>query len=444
MKILGLSAFYHDSAAALIVDDEVVAAGAEERFSRQKHDNRFPNLAINYCLKESGLAINELDAIVFYEKPIWKFDRLLHQHLQHFPKSYRAFMDTTASWVTQKLNVKKILKDELHYHGPVLFLPHHLSHAASSYYLSGFDKSVITTIDGVGEWATTTIGVGGSDNGDKNGDKIKIDQEIRFPHSLGLLYSTLTAYLGFKVNNDEYKVMGLAAYGDPKPYQKHFHKLLRIHDDGSYSLNMKYFDYDWAQHMPSAAMAELFGHPMRKKESKIYQYHRDIAAALQDTLEKAVFNLLTKAHQRYKIDNLCLAGGVALNSVMNAKILSHTPFKRLYIPQDPGDAGGAMGAALYVAKHPEIVVKKKRKNSYVPLNFAKKFTPYLGPKYQAHQIKTALNNLEKNQPQLKAKFYPDREKFLDKISDLLIKKRCWAGIKGEWNGGHVPWAIAVF
>lgn len=430
MRILGLSCFYHDSAACLIVDGKIIAAGAEERFSRQKHDNRFPNLAIDYCLKESGLAINELDAIVFYEKPIWKFDRLLHQHLQHFPKSYRAFMDTTASWMTQKLNVKKILKDELHYHGPVLFLPHHLSHAASSYYLSGFDKSVITTIDGVGEWATTTIGVGGSDNS----DKIKIHQEIRFPHSLGLLYSTLTAYLGFKVNNDEYKVMGLAAYGNPKLYQKHFQKLLRIHDDGSYSLNMKYFDYDWAQHMPSAAMAELFGHPIREKESKIYQYHRDIAAALQDTLEKAVFNLLTKAHQRYKIDNLCLAGGVALNSVMNAKILSNTPFRKLYIPPDPSDAGGAMGAALYVAKHPELIGAASATSSKRVLNFAKKFSPYLGPEYSAHQVKKTLDKLEKNQPQFKAEFYPDREKFLDKVSDLLIKKKVLG-----WYQGRMEW-----
>jgi carbamoyltransferase len=423
MKILGISCFYHDSAASLIVDGRVVAAGAEERFSRKKHDNSFPKLAIDYCLQESGLAINELDAIVFYEKPIWKFDRLLHQHLQHFPKSYRAFMDTSASWLNQKLNIKKILKDELHYHGQTIFLPHHLSHSASAYYLSPFKKATIVTIDGVGEWATTTVGLGQK-------DKIQINQEIRFPHSLGLLYSTLTAYLGFRVNNDEYKVMGLAAYGKPNPYREHFNKLITLHNDGSYSLNMDYFDFDWAQHMPSKKMVELFKHPIRKSESKIYKHHKDIAAALQQKLEEAVFNLLNNIHHKYKIDNLCFAGGVALNSVMNAKILKNTPFNRLFIPPDPSDAGAAMGAALYLDRNPHLIKTKVKSKQKTHLSISKTFAPYLGPSYNSFQIKQTLDKTG-----LKYKFYKDRQKLLDKTSNLLIKKQVigWYQGKMEWG-----------
>ncbi len=421
MKILGLSCFYHDSAACLMIDGKIVAAGAQERFSRIKHDNNFPKLAIDYCLKEAGLAINELDTIVFYEKPIWKFDRIIHQHLEKFPISYQAFIDTSATWLNQKLNIKKILKDELHYHGQITFLPHHLSHSASTYYLSPFQKATIVTIDGVGEWATTTVGMGQK-------DKIQIDQEIKFPHSLGLLYSTLTAYLGFRVNNDEYKVMGLAAYGDPKPYKKYFDQLITLHTDGSYTLNMKYFDYTWAQHMPAKEMVKLFGYPIRKAESKIYKYHQDIAAALQQKLEAAVFNLLIKTYQKYKIDNLCLAGGVALNSVMNAKILRNTPFKKLYIPPDPSDAGAAMGAALYVDRNPEFIDQnQKNKTSHVVM--AKSFSPYLGPSYMSFQVKQALD-----EARLKYKFYQDRQQLLEKVSDFLIKKKVIG-----WYQGRMEW-----
>lgn len=421
MKILGLSCFYHDSAACIIVDGEIIAAGAEERFNRKKHDNGFPKLAIDYCLKKAGLAINELDTIVFYEKPIWKFERIIHQHLEHFPKSYRAFIDTSASWLNQKLSIKKILKDELHYHGQIAFLPHHLSHSASAYYLSPFKKATIITIDGVGEWATTTVGLGQK-------DKIRVDQEIRFPHSLGLLYSTLTAYLGFKVNNDEYKVMGLAAYGDPELYKDHFDKIIFTHMDGSFSLNMEFFDYTWAQHMPSKKMAELFKHPIRKPESKIYKYHKDIAAALQRKLEEAVFNLLTQVYRKYKNDNLCLAGGVALNSVMNAKILKNTPFKNLYIPPDPSDAGAAMGAALYLDRNPQLI-KSKEKITKTHLEIAKSFTPYLGPDYTSFQIKQALDEAG-----LKYKFYKDEQELLNKVSNLLVKKQVIG-----WYQGRMEW-----
>lgn len=431
MITLGLSCFYHDSAACLIVDGKIVAAAAEERFSRKKHDNKFPKEAIEFCLKQAQIACNEVDLVVFYEKPIIKFERILYQHLNHFPKSYKAFIKNTSSWFDQKLKIKNLLQDELNFFGQINFIPHHLSHAASSYYLSPFKKSVIVTIDGVGEWATTTIGFG-----EKN--KVKLDQQINFPHSLGLLYSTITAYLGFRVNNSEYKVMGLAAYGNPEKFYRQFNKLINLHDDGSYSLNMKYFDYDWADHMPSTKMSWLFLHRARKQNAKIKQHHRDIAAALQAKLEEAVLNLLNTTYRKYKkrlgkTPNLCLAGGVALNSVMNGKILSQTPFKKLYIPPDPGDGGGAMGAALFA-------YYQKNKSESHTLK-AKRFTPYLGPGYSWHQIKTTLDkykarsNSGTGSKKIKYKFYSDRSELLDIVSDLIIKEKVIGWFQGRMEWG---------
>lgn len=425
MKVLGISCFYHDSAACLIVDGEIVAAAAEERFSRKKHDNNFPELTIEYCLKAAKISINELDAVVFYEKPIWKFERILHQHLEYFPKSYKAFFDTTGSWVNQKLNIRKILQERLNYFGKVVFLPHHLSHAASAYYLSPFNRSALVTIDGVGEWATTTTGVANKEN-------LKIEKEIRFPHSLGLLYSSLTAYLGFRVNNDEYKVMGLAAYGNPKRYEPAFDKLIIVNKDGSYALDMSYFDYAWTQRMPSKKMALLFGHSIRKPESRIYQYHKDLAAGLQNKLELAIFNLLQSVYDKYRTKNLCLSGGVALNSVVNGKILSKTPFKNIYIPPDPGDAGGAMGAALYVSLNPKVIQKRKKRSAVKHKIVAKRFTPYLGPSYTKHQVEMIL---QKNKSRLRYKYYPDKRELLNKVSDLIIKKQVIGWFQGRMEWG---------
>ena len=421
MKTLGISAFYHDSAVCLIIDGKIIAAAAEERFTRIKHDNNFPHRAIKYCLEEANISINDLDAIAFYEKPIWKFERLLSQHLEYFPLSIKVFLENTGSWLNQKLNVENIVKKELKYNGKIFFSPHHLSHAASAYYLSDFEDSVIVTVDGVGEWATTTVG-----RATKN--KIKIDKEIRFPHSLGLLYSTLTGYLGFKVNDAEYKVMALAAYGDYKPFLKKFDQLIKMHKDGSYSLNMEYFDYGWAEHMPSAKMAKLFGYPIRKPESKIERHHENIAAALQYKTEQVVFNLLKKAHQEYKCDNLCMAGGVALNSVLNGKILTNTPFKKIYIPPAPSDAGGAMGAALYLDQNPELIgLKKNTKTTHLAL--AKNFTPYLGPAYSQDRILKAIKDSK-----LKYKLYKSEKDLLDFISDLIIDKKVIG-----WYQGRMEW-----
>jgi carbamoyltransferase len=413
MKVLGISCYYHDAAAALIIDNKAVAAAAEERFSRKKHDNNFPHLAIEFCLNQAGLAINEIDAIAFYEKPLIKFDRILHQHLAHFPKSYKSFVESMGSWVNQKLNIKETVKKDCHYFGPVYFVPHHLSHAASSYYLSDFKEATTVTIDGVGEWATTTVGAA-------KGNKISIEKEMHFPHSLGLLYSTMTAFLGFKVNNDEYKVMGLSAYGNPKPYMRHFRHLIKSNPDGSYQLNMRYFDFDWAKHMPSTAIRELFGMPIRTKNDPITQKHANIAAALQKTLEETVFNLLTKAHQQFPSDNLCLAGGVALNSLMNGKILSNTPFKNLYIPPDPGDGGGALGAALEVSL-------RLRRNTAKKTTFD--FSPYLGPSFEWYQIEPILTKYNLSYSQL------DRDQLVQKTASLLTQNHVvgWFQGKMEWG-----------
>jgi carbamoyltransferase len=412
MIILGVSCYYHDSAACIIKDGKIIAAAAEERFSRVKHDNRFPILAIKFCLNELGIAANEIDYVAFYEKPLIKFERVISQHLAYFPKSLGQFVKYMAPWFNERLNLGKTFQEELHYHGPIRYINHHLSHAASAYYLSGFKKAALVNIDGVGEWTTTSIG-----RGEKG--KIHLDQELHFPDSLGLLYSTFTTYLGFEANDAEYKVMGLASYGNPKTFKKHFDQLIQIFTDGSFKLNMEYFDFVWRERMPGQKLLELFGHPIRQKEGKILKHHQDIAAALQAKLEEVVFNLLNYTQQKYQTDNLCLAGGVALNSVMNGKILQQTKFKKFFIPPDPGDGGGAMGAALELAAQlGEEVIKNNRQ-----------FHPYLGPKYQWHQIENSLKKAK-----LKYQLYTNSEKLIERVSDLIIKQKVIG-----WYQGRMEW-----
>lgn len=420
--ILGISCYYHDSAACIIKDGKIIAAAAEERFTRKKHDNDFPEQAILFCLDFAKIAMNEVDVVAFYEKPIWKFERILHQHLQHFPYSYKAFINTAGGWFTQKLNVQKRLKEDLNYFGKIVYVPHHVSHAASSFYLSSFDKAVIVTLDGVGEWASTTVGTG-----DKNG--IHIHDEIDFPHSLGLLYSALTTYLGFSANDAEYKVMGLAAYGNPKPFRKQFAELITQFPDGSYQLNMKYFEYDFAEHMFSPELVKLFGYPAREPENKAYSYHENIAAALQERIEQITFQLLKTAYEKYRIPNLCLAGGVALNSVLNGKIISNTPFTNIFIPPDPSDAGGAMGAALWTLQNyskelpkRKVLSSKKDKTTV--------FSPYLGPKFAWHHIQSLL---EKHK--LKYELVSDREKLIEKATQFLIKQKVIGWFQGRMEWG---------
>lgn len=419
MKILGLSCYYHDSAAAIIVDGKIVAAAAEERFSRTKHDNRFPKQAIEFCLRQAHLASNELDAIVFYEKPIIKLERIFAQHLDYFPKSYIRFIQHMGQWLTHRLRFREILKEELHYFGKVYFIDHHLSHAASSYYLSNFSSASIVTIDGVGEWATTTIGSG-------DGNRIAIKQQINFPHSLGLLYSTFTTYLGFEANDAEYKVMGLAAYGVVNPQLlRKFDQLIKVYADGSYRLNMDYFAFGYGTYMYNQKFIDLFGNPPRQKESAVTKFHEDLAATLQHKLEQVVFHLLTQVYKKQKNPNLCLAGGVALNSVMNGKLLDNTPFKRLFIPPDPSDAGGAMGAALYFAANFDQLDKDRLSNA---------FSPYLGPEFSWHQIVKTLKQY-KQKKLIDYQLITDQKKLLNVVTDHLVAKKIIAWFQGKMEWG---------
>jgi len=372
MNILGISCYYHDSSAVLVRDGKVVAAIAEERLSRKKHDNGFPELAIKFCLDWANIQAKDIDTVAFYEKPLVKFERVLAQHIDAFPQGLTAFRENIGTWFSRKLKIKETLKKQFGYTGEVLYIPHHLSHAASAYYLSGFDKAAIVTVDGVGEWATTTVGVG-------SGNKITMQKEIRFPHSLGLLYSAVTSYLGFEVNDAEYKVMGYAAYGNPDTYREQFSQLITQHQDGSFALNMDYFTYVWSDRMYNKKLESLFRLPTRKKESGVQQEYADVAAGLQRTLESAVIHLLTAVHNKNPVDALCLSGGVALNSVMNGKLLKSTPFKRLYIPPDPGDGGGAMGAAMHA------YVQKAKKS------MSADFFPNLGPSYPSEQVTSVLD-----------------------------------------------------
>ncbi len=431
MNILGISCYYHDAAACLLIDGKIVAAAAEERFTqphpngagftRIKHDNNFPENAIRFCLSWATLTSTDLDAVVFYEKPIVKFDRMLRQHFAHFPASRTVFVDTVGSWLNLKLQIPKTLRKTIGYTGPVYFLPHHFSHAASAYYLSGFDKAAIVTIDSVGEWATTTMGVG-------RAGTITMDKEIRFPHSLGLLYSALTAYLGFEVNDAEYKVMGLAAYGDPKPFRRQMDELIRVFPDGSYALNLSYFDYMHSDRMFNRRLEELFSYHARLPESPMERHYENIAASLQEKLETVVFQLLTAAHKRYKTDNLCLAGGVALNSVMNGKILRHTPFKKLFIPPDPGDGGGAMGAALawwgvYYDAASKRHASPRLSRSPFPFN------PFLGPSFPEEQMEDVLVRQELSYTRL------EREVLIHKVAELLSQEKIIGWFQGRMEWG---------
>lgn len=380
VKILGLSFFYHDSAAALIIDGKVVAAAQEERFTRIKNDESFPIHAINYCLRFAKLDISNIDYIVFYEKPILKFERLLHMYVKTWPKGLRSFISAMRVWFKDKLWVEDKIRTTLSYSGKILFTEHHYAHAASSYYCSDFDESTIVTMDGVGEWETVAIGYG-------HNNEIKLTKTIDFPHSLGMLYSALTYYLGFKVNSDEYKVMGLAPYGNPEKYVSQFRKLITIHDDGSFVLNMDYFAYNYDLTMISPQFYKLFGGPARKSGAIIEQEHKDIAAALQKITEEAILKIVKYAKQSFPSSNLCLGGGVALNCVANGKILSNGLFKNIYIQPAAGDAGAAIGAALYIY---HTMLAGNREKEVMP-------NAFLGTSYSNTEIEAFLDQKVKDQ-----------------------------------------------
>ncbi len=345
MRILGISAFYHDSAAALIEDGRIVAAAQEERFTRRKHDAAFPHNAIAYCLAEAGVAADELDHVVFYDKPFLKFERLLETYIALAPRGFRSFKMSIPLWLREKLFQKNLLSDELgKFPGDfdksrLLFCEHHLSHAASAFYPSPFESAAVLTMDGVGEWATTSAAMG-------EGNRLEIFQEIHFPHSLGLLYSAATYYTGFKVNSGEYKVMGLAPYGEPKYAKLILDNLIDLKPDGSFRLDMSYFDYCTGFTMTNDRFAELFGEPVRSPDQLLTPFHMDVAASIQSVLDEAVLRLTRSLAKQTGSRNLCLAGGVALNCVANGKVLRDGHFDNIWIQPAAGDAGGAVGAAL--------------------------------------------------------------------------------------------------
>ena len=378
MYVLGISCFFHDSSAALLKDGIIVAAAEEERFTRKKHDNTFPINAINYCLKSQNITINEISYIGIYEKPLLKFERLLSQHLECFPLSFKTFISSIPAWFNEKLRIPKIIRKKLKYKGDVLFIDHHMAHAASSFLVSPFEKSAILTVDGVGEWTTTAYGVG-------EHNEIHLMKEIKFPTSLGLLYSTVTAYLGMSVNNSEYKVMGLAPYGDMNTKTNQYYKLLKniidIKEDGSYRFDMSYFIYHFADRMPSRRFCDLLGGAVKKADEQMTQRHKDIAAAVQLILEDVMTKMLNHVHKITKCDNIVLAGGCALNSVYNGKILRSTPFKNIWIQPNATDGGTSIGVASYIY---HTILGHKR-------NYVMK-DAYLGPSFATQEIKKFLDD----------------------------------------------------
>ncbi len=387
--ILGISAFYHDSAATLIQDGEIVAAAQEERFTRIKHDASYPYNAINFVLRYSKLTLNQIDHIIFFEKPFLKFERLLETYLAFAPKGFKSFSMSMPIWLREKLFQKKFLFERLKENDQefndikkIKFSEHHYSHAASAFFPSPFEKAVILTLDGVGEWATSTVAVG-------NRNKLEIMKEIHFPHSLGLLYSAFTYYTGFKVNSGEYKLMGLAPYGTPKFKNLIFQNLIDLKDDGSFRLNMKYFDYASGLTMTNDKFSKLFGHPVRDpKKNKLTQFHMDIAASIQVVTEEIILKISKSIAKEFNLKNLCLAGGVALNCVANGKILKERFFEKIWIQPAAGDAGGSLGAAL-------AYWYKELKNERV--NFSDQMKgSYLGPKFEEKEIESELINLKAN------------------------------------------------
>jgi carbamoyltransferase len=341
VNILGISAFYHDSAACLVRNGSIAAAAQEERFTRKKHDHSFPMHAVSYCLKEGGIEAKELDYVAFYDKPFLKFERILDTYLSYAPVGIHSFIKAMPVWIKEKLWMKQLIKDKLGYEGIIIFPEHHESHAASAFFPSPFTDSAFLTIDGVGEWATTSFGVGSA-------NQVKILSEIHFPHSLGLLYSAFTYYTGFKVNSGEYKVMGLAPYGQPKYKDVILSRLLDLKEDGSLRLNMEYFNFCSGLTMTNDKFHELLGGPPRKSESPLTQREMDLARSIQDVTEEAMMRMARHVFKQTGQRNLCLAGGVALNCVSNGRILREGPFENIWIQPAAGDAGGALGAALFV------------------------------------------------------------------------------------------------
>ena len=407
-KILGISAFYHDSAAAIIVDGNIVAAAQEERFTRKKHDATYPFHAIEFVLNFSNTKLSEIDAIVFFEKPFLKFERLLETYVAVAPRGFAQFAMAMPSWLREKLFQKKMLLQLLKSHDSnfdnskkIFFSEHHLSHAASAFYPSPFDKAIVLTADGVGEWATTTVAIG-------DGKNLNIKKEIHFPHSLGLLYSAFTYYTGFKVNSGEYKLMGLAPYGKPKYTNQIKNELIDIKEDGSFKLDQKYFNYTTGLTMTNKKFHDLFGKNPRNSKEELTEFHMDIAASIQEITEEVMLKICKSLRAEYNIPNLCLAGGVALNCVANGKIYKSNIFENIWIQPAAGDAGGSIGAAL---AYWHIELNNQRQN----IGSDQMKGSYLGPEFDNEEIKKRLNDLG-----AKFHFLNDNE-LIDKTSTDLSR-----------------------
>jgi carbamoyltransferase len=422
MRILGISAFYHDSAACLVRDGEIIAAAQEERFTRKKHDSRFPHQAITFCLAEEGVRLDDLDYVVFYDKPFLKFERLLETYLGTAPRGLRSFQMSIPIWLREKLFQKDLVHKELEKHGKhfdwtkrLLFTEHHQSHAASAFFPSPFDRALILTMDGVGEWATTSVALG-------KGNAMEIIKETHFPHSLGLLYSAFTYYTGFRVNSGEYKLMGLAPYGRPLYKGKILDTLIDIKHDGSFRLNLDYFDYCSGLKMTNSAFDALFGEPARRPEAKLTQFHMDIAASIQQVLEDTVLQMCRALAAESGEKNLCLAGGVALNCVANGRILREGIFERLWIQPAAGDAGGAVGAAL-AAYH--LFLNQPRK--VIPDDAMK--GSYLGPGFHQEEVEDRLFAAGAH-----FKVLPENE-LLDAVVQALIDGKAVGWFQGRMEFG---------
>lgn len=438
MHILGISCFYHDAAAALLRDGELVAAAEEERFSRQKHDAGFPHLAIEFCLRRAGITAQDLDYVVFYEKPLPKFERILLTTLAGVPRTVTLFREAMATWFSEKLWVKAHLMDRLNVPASkILFVEHHLSHAASAFFCSPYKKAAILTLDGVGEWTTTALGHATADWGEGGRNTLTLDREIRFPHSLGLLYSAFTAWLGFRVNNGEYKVMGMAPYGEPR-YVDRVEKLLRLASDGSFALDMDYFSFHRSTtDTVSKRFIDLFGPPRDPKSDfitdrthphsangvdgvvrKQNQYYADVAASIQKVTEEAILAMVAHLYQSTGLDNLCMAGGVALNSVANGRIVRESPFKSVFIQPAAGDSGGALGAALYahhvLLQHPRRFVMEHA---------------YWGEDYSPATVAAFLR--EKGLPYREV----DDDQLLDELVDVLTAGQVIGCFQGRFEWG---------
>jgi len=421
IHILGISAYYHDSAAALVVDGEITAAAQEERFSRKKHDPGFPKNAIIYCLAEAGISLSEVDYVVFYDKPLVKFERLLETYLAYAPRGFRSFVAAMPIWLKDKLFLKTTLRRELSALGevkekdlpPLLFSEHHEAHAASAYYPSPFDKAAVLCLDGVGEWATTSVWLG-------EGNKLTAQWEIDFPHSLGLLYSAFTYYTGFRVNSGEYKLMGLAPYGEPKYVDLILDHLIDLKPDGTFRLDMSYFNYATGLTMTGSKLDKLFGGPPRKPESDLTQKEMDIARSIQAVTEEVVLRLSRTVHKELGVDYLCMAGGVALNCVANGRILREGPFKDIWIQPAAGDAGGALGAALTVW-HGYLEKPRQANNIDDSMRGS-----YLGRRYTNDEITAYLDSIDAPYSKL------EDDALMPKLAEILDSEK----VVG-WFSGHM-------